>query len=781
MTIHSMEMGISTRVTAGLAVIVFSMLLASALIAITFGHASQSVSGIILRDLPSLMSTFNLVRQSEYMEASTPDVLAAQNQFIRESLTEDFKAATIQWEEQVASLQKQHGYPPEMDKLVSQSRNLHKNLQGISDIINKRMTVADQIVQTVRRVRRLGERLNNDTIMPKESGVSDPQQDIIRTLNLCVILLLAVGVAEEPGEVARLELRYRQRHEAAVGLLNAMPDSIQKKYITIHEELTRFAFADDSLFFLAEKHLGIGKQLEDRLVSNRFLSSGIVDSTDTILNTIKKRIEMEAAKLTNQLSMANYLAIILPVICFICAMLIIAYLRRSVITRILSLQKAMVDHMQGGNAAIVVSGNDEISAMAKATSYFIDEINNREERLLRSHEELELRVQKRTRKINRQNDLLRREIRDRKEVEAALRESEGRFRLLAENLREALCLVEMDTNTISYANRSFYNMFGARAQAFLQNPFLLLEHIHPEDRPHILQQIHTQWGTDLIEQSAAEYRVILPDGSTRYMFSRVIVIHDNSGCILRSAVMVEDITRRKNNERIIRDSEARLKYLSTKLLEAQEEERRRLAAELHDNIGPSLGTVKFGVENVHYSLQAEQQAQRDMLKTVIDIVKNIAGHIGRIQMELRPSMIDDLGIIEAIDWYCQEYMRIYCHITVKQHIRTTEECIPAPLVMAMYRIVQEALNNIAKHSGADTILLTIESDERSLRLVIEDNGSGFDPESITAKRRAGSGLGLVSMQERVELSAGSFDIITAPSEGVRIICEWDPTYHAFEA
>ena len=158
---------------------------------------------------------------------------------------------------------------------------------------------------------------------------------------------------------------------------------------------------------------------------------------------------------------------------------------------------------------------------------------------------------------------------------------------------------------------------------------------------------------------------------------------------------------------------------------------------------------------------------------MIGIVKNVVRHIGRLQMELRPSIIDDFGVIEALDWYCQDYMAIYRNIKVEQCMRVSENLIPERLKIIIFRIVQEAFNNITKHSGADSIRLALESEAHILTLVIEDNGCGLDASAAGTSRRKGSGLGLASMRERTELSAGSFTITSSPESGTRIECQWD--------
>lgn len=890
--------GISTRVVAGLAVIVATMLTASLIIGFTFGNVSESIRSIAIRDIPSLIQTLSLVRESERMRGITPDLIAAQNPFIRESLTREFRQDVLRWEKLVGSISERNGDSPHVGNLIGYARVLHENIGTISDIIDERMKIADRIILIDRRIRRLGERLNRElSAFEGMDWESDRRhQMLMQAINRASILLLVVNIATSPEELERVEGRF---HEACIEMerrLREMPENLQLRYSPIREEYLRFGRGEESLFALAARDLDLANRIEDQLIANQFISDRIRDSTNNVLEDIKFRIDSESEHLVGELTQANHLAKVLPVVSVVCSVLIILYLRRSVIARILRLKRTMIDHVKGSSSLIEVKGNDEITAMAEATNFFINEIKKRElrlreseikyrnlfemapvaiyrvdihtgevrdsnraasaafgydykdtfygsyshatcfadsdqarefgmriaengrvdgfemltrradgsplhlvisavaypdggylecaaidmteilqarETLRRSHEELERIVRDRTREVIRQNELLHQEIAERSAAEAALRESEERFRLLAENLKEVLCLVEMDSNVLSYANPAFGKLFGMHADAFRRNPSLLAERIHPADREAIRTLLNSQWGTEKLENQAMEYRLTMPDGERKWVLSRVMYIRDASGNIARAAIMAEDITERKHAEKLIRDSARRLKYLSTKLLEAQEEERRNLAAELHDNIGPDLGTVKFGVENVINGLGNDCQDQKEVLQTVIGIVKKVVRLIGRLQMELRPSIIDDLGVIEALDWYCQDYLKVYRHVAVEKHIRTSENLIPERLKIVIYRIVQEAFNNVTKHSGANRISLCLESEADILTLVIEDNGQGFDPSANGNLKRRDSGLGLVSMRERTELSAGSFNITSLPGSGTRIECQWD--------
>ena len=141
-------------------------------------------------------------------------------------------------------------------------------------------------------------------------------------------------------------------------------------------------------------------------------------------------------------------------------------------------------------------------------------------------------------------------------------------------------------------------------------------------------------------------------------------------------------------------------------------------------------------------------------------------------MDLRPSTLDDLGVLATLDWFCREYQKIYSHIRIEKEIGLQENEVSVPLKTAIYRLIQEALNNIAKHSKADLVHLSLQTMENRIELIIKDNGIGFGLEEILSSEKPKKGLGLNSMRERTELSGGVFVIETTPGAGTMIRANW---------
>jgi signal transduction histidine kinase len=186
-----------------------------------------------------------------------------------------------------------------------------------------------------------------------------------------------------------------------------------------------------------------------------------------------------------------------------------------------------------------------------------------------------------------------------------------------------------------------------------------------------------------------------------------------------------------------------------------------------------LTAIKFKVENtLQEKGKGKARAKEKSLEAIIPIVRESVEEVRRIQMDLRPSTLDDLGILATLGWFCREYQRIYSHIHIEKEIGLQETEVSIPLRTVIYRLTQEALNNIAKHSKADLIHLSLRKKGNTIELVIKDNGMGFDLEEILSSERSRRGLGLNSMRERAELSGGAFEIDTTPGVGTTIRASW---------
>ncbi len=229
---------------------------------------------------------------------------------------------------------------------------------------------------------------------------------------------------------------------------------------------------------------------------------------------------------------------------------------------------------------------------------------------------------------------------------------------------------------------------------------------------------------------------------------------------------------RKRAEEELRESQRQLKVLSAQLLNAQEDERKHIAKELHDGIGQILTAARFGLEGTMQRVDCAGTHCRQSLNSVISVIQSGIDEIRRISTDLWPAMLNHLGILATINWYCREYQNIFAGMRITKVIEVAEPEVPDPLKITLYRILQEATNNAAKHSKGDMVSLSLRKSGGRLELTISDNGQGFDSVAELVGPRLHQGMGLSSMRERAELSGGTFSIESAPGKGTVIHASW---------
>ena len=240
-----------------------------------------------------------------------------------------------------------------------------------------------------------------------------------------------------------------------------------------------------------------------------------------------------------------------------------------------------------------------------------------------------------------------------------------------------------------------------------------------------------------------------------------------------TCVVVTDLTERKQTEAVLAQSEKQMRSLANQLLEAQEKERKRIAHEIHDVLGSSLAAVKHSMENLVSNVSScEVTTLTEGIKTLIPLVQDTIGEVRRLQSDLRPPLLDDLGILATLSWFCRRFQTIYSNIPVACQFGIKEEEIPEPLKITIFRISQEALNNVAKHAQAGQVQLSLRKTESGVELIIEDKGKGFDLDSISQQEHWTKGVGLSSMKERTEFSGGRFQITSSTGKGTVVCAAW---------
>ena len=210
---------------------------------------------------------------------------------------------------------------------------------------------------------------------------------------------------------------------------------------------------------------------------------------------------------------------------------------------------------------------------------------------------------------------------------------------------------------------------------------------------------------------------------------------------------------------------AELKSLSAKVIEVQEAERRRLAVELHDDLGQLLTGLKMSLEK---SPQGEAQPVKKENQQALEIVQELLRKIRDLTLDLRPAMLDDLGLFAALDWFFRRYTN-QTNIRVIHNVEPLEEKrFPALLENNVFRLIQEALTNVARHASVAEVTVTVNLEPQLLSVSIIDTGKGFDLEAL----EPGLSTGLSGMRERVNSVSGEYRISTAPGEGTIIEAEF---------
>ena len=217
-------------------------------------------------------------------------------------------------------------------------------------------------------------------------------------------------------------------------------------------------------------------------------------------------------------------------------------------------------------------------------------------------------------------------------------------------------------------------------------------------------------------------------------------------------------------------SRERLKNLSMRTLTILEADRRSISKELHDSLGASLAAIKFSLEDKELKrMHGDSRLEASLDKEIAYLTATIK-ETKRISANLRPTTLDDLGLMATINWYLRQFQRIYGEVAVDFTAEIAETDVPEEMKIILYRLIQEGISNAEKHSEASAIRLKLAFTDggQSISLIIEDDGRGFNVEETLSRKDPLSGYGLIAMRERCEIFGGSFHIDSAPGRGTRI-------------
>lgn len=408
--------------------------------------------------------------------------------------------------------------------------------------------------------------------------------------------------------------------------------------------------------------------------------------------------------------------------------------------------------------------------VALGVSVVVTDLKMAEEELRKAHDELEQRVEERTAKLNIANEQLKLEIEERKKIEGALRASEEKYRLLLENIPSIVYTGFKDWS-VAFTDNKIHLLTGYHADEFNSRKIKWSDILLAEDLNDARESFVSALKAD--KSYSRDYRIRTKWGDILWVQDRGQIICNDEGEIEHVSGVFFDITEHKQAERALRKSEEELRLISAQLLTTQENERGRIARELHDGIGQSLSAIKFKLEDALGQVKTGiDAATAKPLELIIPLIQDTVEEVRRITMDLRPSTLDYLGILATIAWLSREFQKTYSRIHVDRKINIEENDVPESLKIVIYRVLQEALNNVAKHSGADLVRVCLDKTDGNLELSIEDNGEGFEIEQALTVDTYERGFGLGSMRERIELSGGILVIDSGKGRGTIVRASW---------
>jgi len=338
---------------------------------------------------------------------------------------------------------------------------------------------------------------------------------------------------------------------------------------------------------------------------------------------------------------------------------------------------------------------------------------------------------------------------------ALLPDSDWRMRAALSASNMGLWDWDLHTNAVTWSPETFV-IVGL--DEFDGNFDTFAKLVHPEDLPRIIATVDAA----LREKTAYtdEFRIIRPDGQERWLCNQGRPTFNEKGEPVRLSGTVQDVTERKQHEQV-------LKSYAQRLIVLEEDLRKKVSIELHDDIGQELSALGF---NLGFIKKGLPDGVSDQLSSTLDDSRRLTKEINRtvrnLMVELHPLQLDEYGLVGALNDYAHRFAkRSRLAVTLQLNPRLPRLGTHAEL--ALFRIAQEALNNILKHAAASSVRISLNSDGPLLRLSIADDGRGFQPRE-GSPQPMGSGWGITIMRQRAELAGGSFSLDTRTGFGTTV-------------
>ncbi|MEQ1794136.1 MAG: PAS domain-containing protein [Nitrospira sp.] len=355
------------------------------------------------------------------------------------------------------------------------------------------------------------------------------------------------------------------------------------------------------------------------------------------------------------------------------------------------------------------------------------------------------------------------DITDQKLAEEALRRSEMQLKE-AQRIAELGSWEATSDSVVTWSDES-YRIFGYIPQSVIPSYDLVLESLHPDDRGRVIDALHDTLARNTPYDVVC--RIIRPSGELRHIRCRGEVRRDGTGALLRIAGTVEDVTDRMQTEAQLRSAYVCLQDLTRHAAKAEEHERRRIAREIHDELGQLVTAMRFQLTTLKKDLASKTSLpdtthRMACLNDLLELSNTMLSQVRHVSASLRPAMLDELGLIPAMQAHAQQFevrTGIACDVVIEPPLaeRTFDDATSS----SVFRIVQELLTNILKHAHAMAVTITCAEDGEMLKVTVQDNGTGIIPHEEARQ----DSFGLRGISERAALLGGIFTIGPHTNEG----------------
>jgi PAS domain S-box-containing protein len=352
------------------------------------------------------------------------------------------------------------------------------------------------------------------------------------------------------------------------------------------------------------------------------------------------------------------------------------------------------------------------------------------------------------------------DITERKQAEENLRKSEIKLKEAQVIANISNWEVDIAANVHSWSEGMF-EIFGFDKHKVQPSAEAFLSVMHPDDVEFVRNEIQQAFMT--LKNSSLNFRFVRQDGSIGYGNSKWKYELDEQGNPARLYGILQDITRQKEAENELRDTNRQLHSLSAHLQNIREEERIHIAREIHDELGQQLTGLKMDMSWLGKQLENSGPVINEKISGIIALLDETVRSVRRISSNLRPSILDDLGLIAALEWHSQEVEK-RSEVKVDFVTDMQEPELPVAIATGIFRIYQEVLTNAIRHANAHQITSSLQLKDHRLVLEVKDDGQGMDETLIRNKKT----LGLLGIKERTFLLGGKFDLQTAPGQGTMI-------------